>query len=211
MKRVFFIAYLLLLTGCGGSRNDSDPAPLQSFSIDAYRPNFGHDLVSANYWPSKVVTYSFPDPGSATSIRNAPLDTLSMGAQEKEDVRGGFAKWGKVLEGKTTFVEVEGRADIEISMQSKGDFGTDLYGLCQTYRLDSQKGIIGRAVITFRSDLSERRTRHVLLHEIGHALGLNGHDSKLSSTMSAISPYFIGPIELTTRDVNTLAATYMRN
>lgn len=203
---------LTLLHGCGGGgRSDSAPAPLPAFSRDEYRPNYGHDLSRANYWPAQSVTYSFPAPGTATDIRLRPMATVAMSDRERQDARDGFAKWETALKGRLHFVEVQGPSNIEVSAQSQRDFGTDLYGLCVWHRLDADLGTLGRAVITFRADLSERRTRHVLLHEIGHALGLDGHDRKTGSVMNAVSPYLIGLVELAERDVNTVRAAYERD
>lgn len=219
LKTIIFYTLSLLLilmpSGCGGHRNNPNRNLPAMFSMDRFRPNYGHDLDDAFQWQTEtgVVTYRFPAPGTATSIRLTPIATVALTDRERQDARDGFSKWQAASGGRLQFREVDASdttANIDMVVQAGSSFSGDLYGQSSPFLRDVGRGILGRCVIRVKDSLSERRFRHVVLHEIGHASGLQGHDRQYGAVMYPQSPEIIPLIELSERDRNTIQAIYAR-
>jgi predicted Zn-dependent protease len=210
----------LVLTGCGSSHHQPS-VPLPS-SFATITPNYGGDLNSANYWPNTPITYRFVDPASATDIRLNPISAVAATDDQKNAVRDALAEWQAALAqnaagGQRTFVETSATdttADIDIVMQTKDQFETgtvsEEWGFTDFYLKDVDKGLLGRAVMRLRNDLSSSNFRYIALHEEGHALGIDGHSRRLGTVMYPIQISILPVNHLTTYDINTIRASYTR-
>jgi hypothetical protein len=208
---------LCTLTGCGGKRNSNIVLP-SSFTLARFQPNYGGDLEAVNYWDKATVTYRFVDPANATDIRLNKLTAVNPTTEQKTAVRDAFAKWQAALAtndtaGRRTFTEVSAttNADIDVVTQTKDRFnaegGKEAFGYTEFF---VNNGVLQRAVMRLRNDLSSSEFRYNALHEEGHALGIDGHSRRLGTIMYAQELSIAFPSELTTYDKNTIGATYTR-
>lgn len=188
----------------------SSSSPLAAYSLTEFRPNFGSDLRDTYFWPGRVVTYSFPASGSATSITGTPLESLTPDGSEVAAFENAFRKVEKALGGRLTFVpSLRGTtADMDLIVQRGKFFSGGRTGQCYWYLRRRDAAEIGRVVIRVKSSLSERSLRRTALHEVLHGIGFDGHDRRYGSLMNWDEPVTIPEITLTTRDENTLRAAY---
>lgn len=167
-----------------------------------------HELAQ---WPlHKRVLNVYVKPGNyVNGYRNSYKSALISAFQE----------WTKVSNGRLRFrpVATERQADITVKWVSKLNSNRDSHEVGKTYTLTkryrgSKVGLIEKAHVNFLTHLNGRtmsdlQMRKIALHEIGHAIGIQGHSSDPRDIMfHSTSPY--QNASLTTRDINTMKNLY---
>lgn len=150
------------------------------------------------------------------------LDTLSGTSSwdytkwnflKDEIVKAAFSDWERALGGRITFKQTTDPKLTDIAVHWRNNFnGTDILGLERPRTVYGGKYLIDADIqITLTANgrtLSDKQLKAIALHEIGHALGLNGHSPYPGDIMyPSIQP---GVYRLSTRDIQTIRGLYER-
>ena len=185
---LLFFPLSLVLTSCGGPGTPS----ASICGVDAYTPNYVAD-VNLKRWSSLPIKVYFQ---TSTNVGSVNVEN---------EARNGFDYWEDQL-GQNLWTEVTSAdsANLVVRVQSSSPQST----LAETtiYFFQGQS-IITRAemVIYTWPSLPTSGYAGTATHELGHALGINGHSSSSADIM-----YFTGNATdfLTLRDLNTLRTAY---
>jgi hypothetical protein len=196
VKRFFFFRHTWflvgltgVLTGCAGAGPEPTPTPTPA-PTGRYEPNY-HDSLSV---------------GRQWSTINLPY---WVAPSEGRNLAGSFdvalATWAPAYDGLFTFTpSTNPDALLQVELVAAGSLGGDTIGVTTvTYRKSDSK--IVRAVIRVDSGLGDDLLPQVLSHELGHALGLDGHSAQVEDLMYARAHL---PLVLTMRDRNTFSLVY---
>ena len=185
---LWLVPFSMSLASCAGPGSPTTDI----CSATAYTPNYVSD-VNLKRWESVPIRVFFQ------------TNTTVSGVNIENEARQGFDEWESEL-GQNLWTEVTsaGSANLVVKVQSSAPQST----LAETtiYFFQGQN-IITRAEMTIYTwpSLSLTGYAGTSSHELGHALGINGHSSSNADIM-----YFSGNSTdlLTLRDLNTLRTAY---
>jgi hypothetical protein len=177
---------VLALYGCGGVQSGQQAV----CSAETFTPNYVPLLQHLLRWNSFPVRVYFVRDENYTELRQ------SLALQ-------GFDQWVEISGMKVRYVlvESEDQAQIKVRFDPTTRDGLTRY----TYRpngllvsAEISIGVRGNGAVDIRS---------VAAHEFGHALGIGGHSDNPADMMY---PTFVAgvPLQITTRDFNTLKTAY---
>ncbi len=170
----------------------------------AFTPNYAGNLRVLNHFQTLPI-----------KIWVDPL--LARNATEEQLLFNGIDKWKRASGGVITYTKVKtsGEADIRLrSVDNLLNVGPGVLGVNLSIpELDSINNDLDfstlwliRAQSAVQNGAERRQYEAIVAHEFGHALGLQGHSDVETDLMFP----FIGPLELTDRDINTVATGYKR-
>jgi len=174
----------LALVGLAGCAATNAPAPSRLPDTTRFVPNYVTELSAARQWGRQALTVSVP-----TALR--PTFEASQSAWA--------AQYGTLL---TLSATADPTADIQVDTVPTGSLWGDVVGLTTVTYQGSQ---ILQATIHLDASLSGEALKQVLAHELGHALGVDGHSADPSDLMYPRSHL---PFRITPRDRNTLLSIY---
>lgn len=189
-RSLFFGSLLaaLLVAGCGGPGS----ATSQICGNDAYTPNYATE-VNLKRWVSLPIRVYFQ------------TSTDTGGVNIENETRQGFDMWESDL-GQNLWTEVStaDSANLVVRVQSSAPQST----LAETtiYFFQGQSTINRAEMVIYTwPSLPTTGYKGTGAHEMGHALGINGHSSSSADIM-----YFSGNATdlLTLKDLNTLRTAY---
>ena len=173
-----------ILAGCGGA---SGPGGLPALSATRVTPNYYDALEGAYHWPQRAITVCVES------------DAELRGAAE-EAARLWESRTGGLL---TLSVSDSPRASIRVDLAPAGSLGAGVVGV--TDQLFTSGHRLVRAAIRLDAGLGRDARVQALAHELGHALGIDGHSPDSGDVMYYVSHL---PVDVTLRDANTLRAIY---
>ena len=160
-------------------------------------------------WPVRrmpLKVHLEPPPPSMASDPEAVYDAVRDGVTDWTDVAG---------PGLPSFVFVEDPADADIPIVWEPEPGGDWYIAHCVYEINPSRRVFGvaRILVTTRWRRGEEPSLDlyysVMLHEMGHAIGLTGHSPNARDIMSG---HGVRPdrVEITARDRETLRKLYAK-
>lgn len=207
------------LTGCGGGGGVGAPAdatkdvtsttpntpvisapatpstPAANLGTGSFVPNYNSELVAARRWEKKVVTVAFTAPLDANgNVRNVgPL------------VQQAIEHWNRKVGQEVSFQLTNAAdADIQIRWVAPSSLSGDAIGRTEV-RFRNVDQVLISATVSVEQSLPDTFQVQVLAHELGHSLGIEGHSTVPSDLMY---PNAHLPVEVTTRDQNTIRKAY---
>lgn len=182
MKR-FFVLVLPLLAGCG-SLGGAALTPTSARGL--FTPNYVDVLDSGRQWSNPEIT---------VRLSSQPSRDLSV---PFATVKGQWeAQYGSLF---TLTPTLSASATLTVDLVPKGSLGGSTVGLTTiTYRSNDAR--ILKAKILLDSSLDDALFLQVFAHELGHALGIDGHSPDGEDVMF---PQAHLPLVITERDRNTL-------
>ena len=184
LAALFILAGATCLTGCsGGAAASLAPA---AKAVQIYEPNYVSALGSGRKWSRQAIRCRVASPEGRSLD---PLFTRALGA------------WTPFSEGLFSLsVASSGAAEITLESVPVGSLGGKTIGLTTiSYRTSDSR--ILRAQIKVDASLDDDAMVQVMAHELGHALGLDGHSPDRADLMYAHAHL---PLVTTERDRNTL-------
>ena len=188
------------LTGCGGGGGGASvpgtPVTTQpTAGTGRFVPNYTQELNEALHWETAdIAVYIAP---------NSNPEIAEM-------VRLGSGLWAAAADQQIRFhlTDDAEHADITLSMVPAGSLGARVAGrtsMVYHESIDYSGWQMLKAEIVIDAGLERRQMYDTVVHELGHALGIDGHSSFDGDAMFAISE---PPTEVTARDANTLKTAY---
>lgn len=202
---------LALLCGCGGggvggSSNNSNgaitlPTPTPAATIGTpsgpYTPNYRSDINALRHWGVPVVTVSFlpPPPDVNGNVRNM-----------QPFIQQAINNWNAKVSGSVMLQLVSGPATtgITISFVSSGSLPDGAIGRTEV-TFTNLNQILQLATVKIDQNLSDDFETQVITHELGHALGIDGHSTDPNDLMFARAHL---PTAITARDMDTILLAY---
>ncbi len=183
-----FLPAAFALASCAGPGSTSSAV----CGPDSFTPNFSDEL-DLKRWASLPIRVYFQ------------TDTNTSGVNVENEARQGFDQWESAL-GQNLWTEVTSAASANLVVQVQTVSPQSTLGVTTIYYFQGQT-TINRAEMTIYSwsSLPPAGYGPTATHELGHALGINGHSSSNADIM-----YFSGNSTdfLTLRDLNTLRTAY---
>lgn len=196
------IAALLALAGCGGGGQASSPAPV--INDKSFVPNYISSLENLLHWNHLPMKVSFETPTNMAQL-GWSLDMFNNAANE----------WNQP--GKRALVAVAPYgepADVVVSFVNRSVFtgGTNATGITYVSYYENSLLITAANIEVckddpFRGTLSAGDAQFTIAHEIGHALGIQGHSENPSDLM--VKVFHSGrQYSPTLSDFNTIMSAY---
>ncbi len=162
-------------------------------------PNYRVSAINLRHWDKKIVAVYVDPSGDSTKEPQEVMGSVTKGLSLWN------AKLGSAIRLATTSNRED--ADITLSFVAPGTLSGGAVGRTDvTYHLDDQ--ILTRACVRISSELPGDTLIQVTAHELGHALGIQGHSPDKHDLMY---PYAHLPAEVTARDFGTMAISYKIN
>lgn len=197
---ILFVAAAGLLSGCGGGGTNSGITPfvappaytdsrmtLPDAASDSFAPNYSPTLKSDGVWAGRTLRVFFAPESEAV---------VGTALRRWEEATGGFFHWERAAspaEAQVNFLAVPQTAF------EAGTVGRTSY----TYNI-GQNELTGATVRYAITGMDADQVR-VVVHEIGHALGIHGHSDTEPDVMY---PTLTLRNVITERDLNTLFWLY---
>ncbi len=195
------------LAGCGGGGGGSaatlpgTPPPVNggggapSGGTGRFAPNYIDELQEVLHWETQDI-----------SIYIAPNNTPEI----TQMVQHAASLWATGAEQQIRFHLTDNAelADITLQMVPAGSLGATTSGRTKVVYHESLNHAgwqMLEAEVAIDAGLERRQMFDTVVHELGHALGIDGHSSFDGDAMFAISE---PPTEVTVRDANTLKTAY---
>jgi hypothetical protein len=202
------------LAGCGGGGGagapsdiskdvpGSTPSPIASPGTDSgtrtFVPNYRTELIAARRWDSSVVSVGF----------TAPVDANGNARNMGPLVQQAIDLWNrKVGDGISFRLADTSDADVKIRWAVAGSLPSDAIGRTEVRFRNADQTLISASVAVEQS-LPDNFQVQVIAHELGHALGIEGHSTLPSDLMFANAHL---PVEITIRDQNTILQAYLND
>jgi hypothetical protein len=157
--------------------------------------NFAATAIALRHWNKKEITVHV----IASPNENKTAEQIaSLVAQ-------GLGLWNEKA-GKTVHLSLtdDTDADVTVAFVTPGTLSGGAVGQTDA-QFDPEDSAISHAGIKINERLSSAQLVQVVAHEMGHALGIQGHSPNKGDLMYA---YAHLPVELTARDLNTLNIGY---
>ncbi len=184
----------LALTGCGGG-GGTDVSSGGGGGGGRFEPNYAAALTSVRRWEqTSLRVYVEPvAPGNAGNGDVVPA--LKQGLELWKNVPGVPA---------TEYVDDPAEADIVVVVRPTAQLPAGRVGNT-TVEFRLPENIITSATLTISEELHGATATQVAAHEMGHALGLDGHSPNNADVMFATTHL---PAVVTSSDRNTMAWNY---
>lgn len=209
-KALFCLIPLSLLTvlGCSGSNIAETTLPTATPTPDGKRfsPNYANNFTSRRRWP--LMSFKiFVDKGE---------DTRSLAAVQKL-VSDAATLWQTGSGSRVTFAYVTSAANANFTVRFVNQIkdngvavGAKVIGLTTvSYSFSGSQtattATITGASIQIKTGLTDAVVLKDLTHELGHAMGIEGHSDQSTDVMFAFAE---PPTNITLRDLNTLGFLY---
>lgn len=192
----------LLLAGCGGAGGGAsvDPtpfAPAQTYTDSrasfpeaisrSFTPNYVSAIELGAIWQGRTLLVYFP--AESESI-------VTQSLRRWEDATGGFFHWERAASADEAQVTFKG---VDPSEFKPGNVGRTQY----TYDI-VRKELIS-ADVTYSISRDEADQIQIVVHELGHVLGIHGHSDSVSDIMY---PSVAREGVISTKDIHTLFWLY---
>ena len=164
-----------------------------------FAPNYATELLNLRRWQKDSLTIFVEQPAPAQD---------STHRDYAADVRSGAALWSPYFGESVAlrFTENAAEADVRVSFVNHGSLPDGAIGRTEvTYR--NRDNVIVAATVRLDRSLKADMLAQVAAHEMGHAMGMEGHSVDKTDLMYARAHL---PGAITTRDANTLHLNYSR-
>ena len=188
-----------ILAGHASSAEEAATSVETPTSTASQLPNYQTSAISLRHWEKKSVAV-YVDPAG---------DSMKDPKEVMGSVARGLSLWNEKLGSAVNLTTTTHRedADITLSFVAPGTLSGGAVGRTDvTYHLDDQ--VLTRACVRISSELPGDMLAQVSAHELGHALGIQGHSPDKHDLMY---PYAHLPAEVTARDFGTMAISYKIN
>lgn len=189
-----------VIAGCGGGSGGS-PSALTPVDPQLFVPNYVSSLAGLRHWNHLPVTVAFNYPAGWGTLYSG-IDVLAAN------------EWNQP--GKQALISVVGASDhhdVTVSFVEKSalaGYGPDIQGYTEyTYSLT---GLMLSASVKVALDngsggsISANVAREIIAHELGHAIGIDGHSPNRQDLMF---PLCANPPQVAgTLDLNTIMTAY---
>lgn len=190
-------AAMLMTAGCGGANGNSGGGDAPSVeAAGRFVPNYAGEITNLRRWPNASVTVRIVSPEAGDAV---------AAAEKTARVRKGMALWDEPTNRQIALeFTSDPNADITVTFVPSGSLnGTAVGETRVVYRAPAQ--VLVSATIAIDQSLDAETMTEVAAHELGHALGLEGHSSYPEDILYA---HVHLPAQVTRRDANTLLANY---
>lgn len=181
----------------GSATGNGRLAPAPATATAPFLPNYAPTLTKPQHWNRKELAVWIDAGAEARSADALWAQMLDAGKL-----------WSDRLPGLFAFRRAAGVADAQIVVRfvppTDGNVSGERLGQTRVKFYQENRELVG-ADIYIETGIADGTLQKVLAHELGHALGINGHSSDQDDLMYAVA---FGPTNLTLRDANTLARIY---
>jgi len=158
----------------------------------AMTASYRSDITALRHWDKSVITVSCDSTGAAHDMRPALQRAIALW-----NARLSPAVTLEIASGSTT-------GDIALSFVPSGTLPGGAVGRTSVVFTDPEQILMGATVRVDRN-LSDDMETQVIAHELGHALGIDGHSADPKDLMFPIAHL---PAAITARDTNTVQQAY---
>ena len=183
------VAWQSLIVRLGGADLSSDRRPTDAVAVSSL-PDYARNVAGTAWFRRYFARVVFDEGRGEDSYtgtltrwdkRRVRIDILNSGGPGMDRYVVTLARRLNRIQQATTFVVVDGRAEITIEYLSHGDYqrtiaGDNTVGNCATRYYTGPPGLIS-AVIKVDADVEKTPgdRKSTVIHELTHALGFQGH------------------------------------